>query len=99
MAKKKTVTQEKKTTTAKTSNTPVFNEKEVIGILSENEGSDWVVRLARLEVIDKKGSKEYFDIRNVKESNDPDKKIYGKGISLTQEELENLYNLLKDLFE
>ncbi|MDD3263419.1 MAG: PC4/YdbC family ssDNA-binding protein [Candidatus Nanoarchaeia archaeon] len=76
-----------------------FKEKSLIGYISKSDKSGWVTKFSELEVSDTKDTKIYYDIRKMKENEDPYKQIFGKGISLSLEELKNLYSLLNEFFK
>ncbi len=72
-----------------------FIEKECIGYLSKSEKSGWSTKVSVMEV----DGKTYYDIRKVKENDDPSKRVFGKGVSLSIDEFKNLYGILNEFFK
>jgi len=74
-----------------------FKELEHIGdiVVGEKE-SDWVTSLRLMEAITDKSSNQYFDLRKVKKTSK--ETIFGKGITMSMEELRELSNLLNVFF-
>lgn len=73
-----------------------FTEKTIIGYFGK-KSNNWHIRLCETEV--KKNNKvinNYFDLRNIKLDEDNNVVMYGKGITLTNEELKELKALLNE---
>ena len=75
-----------------------FNEKKLIGIIDDPKNSDspWKIKIALMETISNKGTNEYYDIRNVKISNNMT--ICGKGITMNKEEFQKLGEIINEYF-
>lgn len=76
-----------------------FSEKKFIGNLSKSDEKGWTTRLSLMEAISTKGTYTYFDIRKIKAANEDSEQTFGKGITLTEDELLNLKQLLNAYFE
>jgi hypothetical protein len=74
-----------------------FKELEHIGdiVVGEKE-SDWVTSLRLMEAVTDKSSNQYFDLRKMKKTSK--ETIFGKGITMSMEELKELSNLLNVFF-
>ena len=73
-----------------------FTEKNVIGFFAKKT-DNWFLRLCETEVIkNNEVINNYFDLRNVKLDENNNVVMYGKGITLTNEELKSLKDLLNE---
>ncbi len=73
-----------------------FTEKNVIGFFAKKT-DNWCLRLCETEVIkNNEVINNYFDLRNVKLDENNNVVMYGKGITLTNEELKSLKELLNE---
>lgn len=82
-----------KTTKTKAATEPTFKVLEECGTLSTNE-KGWALKL---RYISWNGNEPKYDLRSWKE--EPDGERCSKGITLTGEELETLYDILKGIAE
>lgn len=73
-----------------------FTEKNVIGFFAKKT-DNLCLRLCETEVIkNNEVINSYFDLRNVKLDENNNVVMYGKGITLTNEELKSLKDLLNE---
>lgn len=73
-----------------------FKELSNIGTIGETD-SDWVTTIRLMEAKTAKTSNVYFDIRKMKKSSK--ETIFGKGITMSLDELKELSNLLSKFVE
>ncbi len=72
-----------------------FIEKKLIGTIESDK--NWKIRLALMQSKSSKGTNDYFDLRKVKTTNS--ETIFGKGLTLQEEELKELAKMILDHFE
>ena len=69
-----------------------FEIKKTVGVVSSNEKSKWQ---KELNLISWSGKDPKYDLRDW----DPEHEKMGKGVTLTEEELRSLYDILAKMFK
>lgn len=69
-----------------------FEIKKMVGVVSSNEKSKWQ---KELNLISWSGKDPKYDLRDW----DPEHEKMGKGVTLTEEELKSLYDILAKMFK
>jgi Uncharacterized protein conserved in bacteria len=69
-----------------------FEIKKMVGVVSSNEKSKWQ---KELNLISWSGKDPKYDLRDW----DPEHEKMGKGVTLTEEELRSLYDILAKMFK
>lgn len=69
-----------------------FEIKKMVGVVSSNEKSKWQ---KELNLISWSGKEPKYDLRDW----DPEHEKMGKGVTLTEEELKSLYDILAKMFK
>lgn len=69
-----------------------FEIKKTVGVVSSNEKSKWQ---KELNLISWSGKDPKYDLRDW----DPEHEKMGKGVTLTEEELKSLYDILAKMFK
>lgn len=69
-----------------------FEIKKTVGVVSANEKSKWQ---KELNLISWSGKDPKYDLRDW----DPEHEKMGKGVTLTEEELKSLYDILAKMFK
>lgn len=69
-----------------------FEIKKTVGVVSSNEKSKWQ---KELNLISWSGKEPKYDLRDW----DPEHEKMGKGVTLTEEELKSLYDILAKMFK